>query len=932
MTIGALEFDLIFEQDFSKTTFIATYSHAGAQQAIKIKDLISYVSSEAADVIPESLQIDLKEVIFAFNKDSTGTKFLFGLDIGAHIGLSSLPLVGKEFPPNQSAGIDSLRLLVASGDLTQAEVTAINSLLPSGVAKLATQAGDGAGPPPADAAVLTSGLTVSAVLNFGGTPQTLSMPVAASGSASGAGNNLPATPANPVGVTSSDTAKWFTLQKSFGPLHLQRVGVQYKDAVLWFLLDAALSAMGLTLSLDGLGLGSSISRFDPRFSLRGLGIDYRNEAVEIGGAFLKITVTDKGRTYDEYDGAAVVKAKALTLSAIGSYAYLDGQPSLFVYAVLDYPIGGPSFFFVTGLAAGFGYNRALIVPSIDQVAQFPLVAEAVKDKSGAQPAEPKPGETTVPPNPAQRVLAELEKIRTYIPPSIGDIFLAVGIKFNSFKLIDSFALLTIAFGHRFELNVLGLSTLVAPPPIPGEQAITPLAEIQMALKASFIPDQGFLGVAAQLTSASYIISRDCHLTGGFAFYSWFPIPGFTVANAGDFALTLGGYHPAFRAPAHYPRVPRLGINWKVNSELAIKGEAYYALTPSALMAGVLVDATWNSGNLKAWFHAGADFIIAWKPYFYDAHAFASLRVSYRFEFFGTHEINVDVSADLHLWGPEFSGTARIKLSVVEFDIAFGARTLPKADPISWPKFKESFLPHPDGQGAIPCCSISIKDGLVRKIEPNAGNGQARSSAASPGAPPESVGVINPKRFVLITNSVIPSTAAKGARVEVAGLGLSPVGVAPMAVAKGGLTSTHTISITLNGSAAEGHFTFTPIVKNVPAALWGGDLKPDLNGPRFVDRALSGFEIRPMQDVEPDRGSASSRDDWQYNQAPVVPSYSWESQQPPTAGDDGASRGRIKDTIVAAETAGARARLLDALEIDAKIDLDPSAVGALIAAV
>jgi hypothetical protein len=529
-------------------------------------------------------------------------------------------------------------------------------------------------------------------------------------------------------------------------------------------------------------------------------------------------------------------------------------------------------------------------------------------------------------------MAELEKIRAYIPPSTGDIFLAVGIKFNSFKLIDSFALLTIAFGHRFELNVLGLSTLVVPPPVPGQPAVTPLAVIQMALKASFIPDQGFLGVAAQLTSASYIISRDCHLTGGFAFYSWFPFPGATVPNAGDFALTLGGYHPAFRAPPHYPRVPRLGVNWKVNDQLAIKGEAYYALTPSALMAGVLVDATWNSGNLKAWFHANADFIIAWKPYHYDAHAFASLRVTYRFELFGTHEINVDVSADLHLWGPEFSGTARIKLSIVEFDIAFGARTLPKTDPISWPEFKQSFLPHPESQGgAIPCCSISVKDGLVRKIEPSAANGQPRGSADS-SSTPQSLGVINPKRFALVTNSVIPSTAAAlPTPLGISDLRLDQIGVAPMAVSADEITSTHTINITRDGSDAGQDFAFTPIVKKVPAALWGGALKPDLNGPRFVDRALSGFEITPAQDVEPDKGSLISRDDWEYNDAPGERHYSWESGQPPTAGDDGPSRARIKDTIAAPETVAARVRLLDALKIDAPIELDPSVADAFVAA-
>src|SRR5439155_19296493 len=292
------------------------------------------------------------------------------------------------------AGREDLRLLVATGALSRSDVAAVNALLPGPIAKLPVPSD-----PPATGApdvAVARGLTVSARLNLGGTPQTLAMPVTA-GVGSGAGGDRPATPAVPVAVTSSDTAKWFTLQKTFGPLYLARVGVRYQDAVLWILLDAALSALGLTVSLDGLALGWPVGRFDPRFDLRGLGIDYRNPAIEIGAAFLRTAVADdQGRTYDEYDGAAVLKAKALTLSAIGSYAYLDGHPSLFIYAVLDYPIGGPSFFFVTGLAAGFGYNRALIVPPVEGVAQFPLVAEATK-KSPAPT-----GGTGAPDHPRQR--------------------------------------------------------------------------------------------------------------------------------------------------------------------------------------------------------------------------------------------------------------------------------------------------------------------------------------------------------------------------------------------------------------------------------------------------------------------------------------------------------------------------------------------------
>ncbi len=45
---------------------------------------------------------------------------------------------------------------------------------------------------------------------------------------------------------------------------------------------------------------------------------------------------------------------------------------------------------------------------------------------------------------------------------IGQYFLALGVKFTSFKMVDSFALITVSFGNDFEVDLLGLSTLIVP--------------------------------------------------------------------------------------------------------------------------------------------------------------------------------------------------------------------------------------------------------------------------------------------------------------------------------------------------------------------------------------------------------------------------------------------------------------------------------------
>ena len=68
----------------------------------------------------------------------------------------------------------------------------------------------------------------------------------------------------------------------------------------------------------------------------------------------------RNRPYDVYSGAAMLQLPKIGIAALGSYARLNGSPSLFIYGVLDAALGGFPFFFIEGLAAGFGYNRGFI--------------------------------------------------------------------------------------------------------------------------------------------------------------------------------------------------------------------------------------------------------------------------------------------------------------------------------------------------------------------------------------------------------------------------------------------------------------------------------------------------------------------------------------------------------------------------------------------
>lgn len=742
-----------------------------------------------------------------------------------------------------------MQVVGANKPFTVDEVAALNALNPGGM-RLPHQAIDG--------------LALAASLRLGQESKQLSLPISLkkNGALPAAGNNplrpspasdtTAATPHSGAQAVSDDGVQWLMIQKSFGPVHFERVGIAYRDNTITGLLDAALSTGGLTIDLDGLSVTSPLTKFAPTFALRGLGIDYRNGSLEIGGAFLKRTMHEGGSTYTSFAGLATLRTPQVSLSAIGSYALQNGHPSLFIYAVLDYPFGGLSFFYVTGLAAGFGYNRALTIPTIEHVASFPLVQQALSQEQNGDQVQALPTDQQ-----QQQALltARLEALEGYIPRAVGEHFLAIGLRFTSFKTITSFALLTVKFGKALEFDLLGLSTLKVPE----------VAEAQLALQATFHPDGGVLGVRAQLTSTSYLLSHACHLTGGFAFYSWFkdqPPVGNTTIRGGDFVLTLGGYHPTYDPPAHYPRVPRLGFNWQVNESLQLKGDAYYAMTPHALMAGGHLEATWHKDQLKAWFTAGADFLMSWQPYHYDARLYVDLGASYTFDLFGSHTISMDLGADLHLWGPEFSGEATIHWWIISFTVSFGSGASTGLAPIQWPDFKVAFLPE-----ANQMCGIAVQQGLLRQMQEG---GEERW-------------IVNPKEFVLVTNAVIPSTEArKGEGAETIDVPTTALAVRPVGVESA--QSTHTITIKKNESPQEEFFTYKPVWKAMPAALWGtpqftDDTKrflqlPDIHDQQtLIEATLAGFEIRPRTLTEP--GQTEPFDPQCYETELIPDAFAWE---------------------------------------------------------
>src|SRR6185295_17382178 len=187
---------------------------------------------------------------------------------------------------------------------------------------------------------------------------------------------------------------------------------------------------------------------------------------------------------------------------------------------------------VLGIAAGAGYNRRLTPPRDPAgVPSFPLVAAL----AGPPPSTP---------------VAALATFSRDMPPRRGSYWFAAGVNFTTFGLLHGTALAYVALDRGTEVGLLGLMRLALPP-----DNDAALVSVELALAAHYSTVDQVLEVRAALTRNSWLISRDCQLTGGFALLAEFAKP--------DVLLTIGGYHPRFVRPPDYPEVDRVGFRWEV---------------------------------------------------------------------------------------------------------------------------------------------------------------------------------------------------------------------------------------------------------------------------------------------------------------------------------------------------------------------------------
>lgn len=222
-----------------------------------------------AKVAKASVNVLLASVGTAKKSDGGGVgsrKNALVLAVPFRAGLGDLPVVGPLLPHGIDVGVAGLGLLAASADFAKTECDTINAQLPEHAARM---------PSP-----LKAGVAVLVEAALGRDTQSIELRLPKKGHrgtvAFGDG-----------GAGGVQAVAWWDISRALGPVRIERFGARYAAGSIGALLDAQVSAGGLTLEPRGLGVTVPLKApHTPSVCLDGLGIGLDRPPVKLAAALL----------------------------------------------------------------------------------------------------------------------------------------------------------------------------------------------------------------------------------------------------------------------------------------------------------------------------------------------------------------------------------------------------------------------------------------------------------------------------------------------------------------------------------------------------------------------------------------------------------------------------------------------------------------------
>ena len=404
---------------------------------------------------------------------------------------------------------------------------------------------------------------------------------------------------------------------SFGPLTLQRLYLSSRldtdSGSVPLEVSSTLSGeLGpVTVTVDRLGLEARLGFPDGQGNLgpidfsigfkppNGLGLAIDAQAV-LGGGYVQF---DPQKA--EYSGVLDLQiAERIAVKGIGLLATRlpDGAAGYSLVVIItaeDFtPIQLGLGFALTGIGGLLAINR-----TFDEAALRAGLKNHILD-SVLFPQDPIRN--------APQIFSNLNKV---FPPTRGHHLFGpiVQIVWGTPPLITADLALVLEVGARLRLLILAQVLAVLP------TLDNDLLRLQMDAVGVVDFDQGTAALDATLRDSRLL--RKFVLTGDMAMrLQW--------EGSRNFALAVGGLHPAFNPPPNFPKLDRLAINLTSGDSPRIRCEAYFAITANTRQFGARAELYAAAGGFSIQGEIGYDVLFQLDPFAFAADFLAQLQLKH----------------------------------------------------------------------------------------------------------------------------------------------------------------------------------------------------------------------------------------------------------------------------------------------------------------
>lgn len=267
-------------------------------------------------------------------------------------------------------------------------------------------------------------------------------------------------------------------------------------------------------------------------------------------------------------GLMGIQSRYFNLYALAAYLGNESMDNLFAYGQSEkVSVQLPSTH-IEALSVAIVGNRKAKLPKASKVREYPLIKRL---DDGHEIGE-KANKNNLP-----MAEAAIKGLIKKLPRRDKTYTFAVGFKSNSFDFLKAKNVLMVELGSSIATSLVGTTDIKFPEK-------KPIVALGTDYLVSIGLSSGTVNIHGELNKDSYIITSELSLSGGFAYYMWL-----RDKHAGDFVVSIGGYHPKFKVPEHYPNVSRVKLEWKMTDAISVEGKMYATFTPSHLMIGGKLD-------------------------------------------------------------------------------------------------------------------------------------------------------------------------------------------------------------------------------------------------------------------------------------------------------------------------------------------------------